>query len=921
MPLAIGTHLGPYEIVAPLGAGGMGEVYRARDTRLKREVAIKVLPETFSQDLDRVARFQREAELLATLNHPNIAAVYGLEHADGRDAIVLELVEGPTLAEMLAAVGRTLSGPPPGAGPKRSGLQVSEALPIARQIAEALEAAHEAGVIHRDLKPANIKVRPDGTVKVLDFGLAKLAESGADLMRSAGGAGPEGPAYTSQSPTLTSPAMMTGVGVILGTAAYMSPEQAKGRSADKRSDVWAFGCVLYEMLTGARAFDGDDMTDVLGAVVRLDPDWSRLPAETPPAIRELLQRCLTKDRRQRIGDIAAALFVLQAPALGTSSSTATGARVAARPRLWRHLAVHAGTLVLGSILTGAVVWLATRPATPRVTRLQITPPAEAALSLDSANRNLAITPDGSRLVYVGANGTTLFVRALDALEPTAIFTGSPRGVFVSPNGQWVGFSENSTLKKVALTGGPPVTLAQMDGALRGATWAPDDTIVFATAVQTGLQRVAAAGGTPTVLTRPDAARGEARHLWPEILPGGRAVLFTIDPLAGDDDTRQVAVLDLQNGTRKVLVRGGTHALFVAGGHLVYGAAGMLRAVAFDPMRLETQGASVPVESQVAIVGPGAVNAVAGGDGTLAFVSGSGAAEPRTLVWVDRQSRETPILAPPRPYQYPRIAPDGSRVALWEDNDVWVWDLARTTLTRVTFGSALENHSVWTPDGRRLIFSSERTGTRNLYVQAADGTGAVERLTESPNPQNVTAISPDGTRLIFNETTSTTGDDVMQLSMDGAHRVTTLVHTPSTERNGVVSPDGRWLAYEANDSGPLEIYVRPYPAVQSGHWQVSTGGGTRPLWAPNSAELFYVAPSGAIMRVGVTRGENWTATSPTLLFKEGYLTGQPGFVGRTYDIAPGGERFLLIKRAESAAAPNIVVVQHFDEELKRLVPGK
>jgi serine/threonine-protein kinase len=614
--------------------------------------------------------------------------------------------------------------------------------------------------------------------------------------------------------------------------------------------------------------------------------------------------------------------------------------------LWRRVAaLTAGALVI-AVVAATAVWFATRsadPLPPRVSRLLLAPSGAAALNINGIDRDLAITPDGSRVVYVGNRGTQLFVRALDALDPVAMFTGAPGGPFISPDGQWIGFVDGTTtLKKMAVTGGPPVTLTTLDGNTRGATWALDDAIIFATNTQaTGLQRVAAAGGPTTVLTRPDRAQGELDHLWPEMLPGGRAVLFTITALTGGVDAAQVAVLDLQTGTRKILVRGGGHAHYVPsglgspkraereGGHLVYAAAGTLRAVAFDLGTLETRGTPVPVVPDVVTTNTGGVDAVVAGDGTLAYVSGSGViGAQRTLVWVDRQGRETPIPAPPRSYLNPRLSPDGKRVGLAvldQESDVWVWDLGRTTLTRATFDPGLDTYPVWTPDGHRLIFSSERSGARNLYWQAADGTGAVERLTESPTTQNATAVSPDGHRLIFTETAPKTGEDVMQLELDGTHRLTPLVQSSFAERNGSISPDGRWLAYEANDSGRLEISVRPFPDVNSGHWQVSTTGGTRPLWARSGQELFYASPAGALMRVGVERASSWAASPPTMLINEGYFTISGGFPGRTYDISSDGQRFLMLKRGgstdQTAVPASLIVVQHWTEELKRLVPIK
>jgi Tol biopolymer transport system component len=875
-------------------------VYQATDTNLKRQVAIKVLPASVAGDADRLVRFQREAEVLAALNHPNIAAIYGLEKTAACTALVMELVEGEDLSAHVA----------------RGPIALADALPIARQIAEALEAAHEQGIIHRDLKPANIKVRPDGTVKVLDFGLAKAQEPASAMSPGA-----------SQSPTITTPAM-TQAGMILGTAAYMSPEQAKGRPADKRSDIWAFGCVLYEMLTGMRPFDGEDVGDTLANVLKIDPDWSAVPPEIAPAIRTLLQSCLTKDRRRRVADISTALFVLEkGSSLAPPAGRVSTAPLSPRP-LWRRVVTSAAWLIAGLIVSGAGVWFAMRPVPSRVSRLLIAPSGATAISINGIDRDLAISPDGSHIVYVGDNRSQLFVRVLDALEPVAIYKGSIRGPFVSPDGQWVGFAdgESSELRRVAMSGGPAVTIARLDGSARGAVWAPDDTILFATSATTGLQRVAV-GGTPEVLTRPDRGQGKADHLWPEMLPGGRAVLFTITAQSGGLDEAKVAVLDLQSGTRKVLVSGGSDAHYVSSGHLVYAATGSLRAVGFDLSRLETRGTPVPVVPQVVTSGSGAADAAVANNGTLVYVSGT--AGQRTLVWVDRQGLETPIPAPPRAYVYPRLAPDGTRLALTvldQENDIWLWDPTRTTLTRLTFDGAGDYQQAWMPDGLRLIFSSERAGARNLFRQAADGTGSVERLTESPNTQNVASVTPDGTRLIFHEESPISGYDLMQVALDGTRRVTPLVQTPFNERNGFVSPDGRWLAYEANESGQYEIHVRPYPEVNTGHWQVSTAGGTRPLWAQSGRELFYLTLSGGMMRVGVQPGQTWTATPSTrLLIKEGYFTVPAGNPGRTYDLSPDGQRFLMIKQGggsdQTATPSSLIVVQHWFEELKRLVPTK
>ncbi|HEV3309250.1 MAG TPA: hypothetical protein VG815_01840, partial [Chloroflexota bacterium] len=577
----------------------------------------------------------------------------------------------------------------------------------------------------------------------------------------------------------------------------------------------------------------------------------------------------------------------------------------------------------------------------------------AAVTAIAADRELAITPDGTHIVYVANNGTQLFVRALDQLEPTPLVgLGTPRGPFLSPDGQWIGFfdesGQTSALKKVAITGGPALTVCRYSGQRQGGTWGEDGTIIFATGdTSSGLWRVSAAGGEPTMLTRPNRGRGETDHLWPEFLPGGRAVLFTITPTTGGIENSQVAVLDLRTGTQKSLVQGGSHAHYVPSGHLVYGAAGTLRAVPFDLSRLMASDTPIPVLAHVVTTITGVANFDVARDGTLVYVPGAAAgtaetvALPRTLVWVDRQGREESISAPRRAYTYPRISPDGKRVALDirdQENDIWIWDRGRETLIRFTFDPGLDTNPVWTPEGDRLVFSSEHAGNRNLFWQSADGTGGVHQLSESPNQQLPTSISRNGT-LVFTEVGGVSS--IMAVAMDKEHRVQPLVHaSPFNARNGEISPDGRWLAYDSTESGQVRIYVQPFPNVNGGRWQV--GVGIWPVWSRNSQELFYMTTPGGdtsntMMRVPVERGATWNAGPPTPLFFAGrYFAGvgaNIGGNGRTFDLSPDGQKFLMIKQSglDQATAlgqgqtrrveEGLIVVQNWSEELKRLVPTK
>jgi len=878
----------------------MGEVYRAKDPKLNRDVALKVLPESFTHDLERVARFRREAQLLASLNHPHIGGIYGLEDAHGITALVLELVEGPTLADRIA------QGPIP----------LDEALPIAKQIAEALEAAHEQGIIHRDLKPANIKVRPDGTVKVLDFGLAKATSPWASL---------DG---VFESPTITTPAM-TEVGVILGTAAYMSPEQAAGTSVDKRSDIWSFGVVLLEMLTGKSVFTGETLSHVLASVLRTEPDWTALPPNTPPSIRRLLRRCIDKDRRRRLDSAAAAGLELD----DARTEPPEEVQPAQAPR--RVAALSIASVLGGALVAVLALWAFTRPVQPAagpLTRFMITPPAALPLrlSLQGAARDFAVAPDGSFLVYRAGNQGQLVVRWLDRLDASPL-AGVTSAVmpFVSPDSHWIGFAEdNLTLKKVAATGGSPITLARLPVWPRGASWVDDATLVIGTT--TGLLRVPAGGGEPTVLTTPDRAHGEEGHVLPSALPGRRAVLFTIG--AAKPENAQVAMLDLQTGHRTTLIRGGRDAQYVASGHLVYLAGRALSAVGFDLSRGAVVGDPVRVIDGMADAPTGALNVAVTQAGTLVFVPArSDTVSLRSLAWVDRQGHETPIPAPSRPYQSARLSPDGTRIAVNirdQENDIWVWNVLRQTLTRLTFDADVDLSPVWTPDGRRIVFASTRTGVYNLYAREVDGAASDMRLTSGANTQLPDSVTSDGAFVIGHEVRPQTRSDLVRFPLNprrdaGASAAEGLVETPSEEWNGEVSPDGRFLAYQSEESGQTEVYVRPYPRVADARWQVSSGGGMAPVWTRNGRELIYLDGAHHLTAVAVDTTESAVRTAmPATLVTTTYATPGPW---RGYDVSADGQRFLVMKdgagRLQDASPPGFVVVQNWFEELRRLVPPK
>ena len=924
--LASGRKLGPYEILAPLGAGGMGEVYRARDTKLGRPVALKVLPETLAKDAERIARFRREAQVLASLNHPNIATIYGLEESNGHCALVMELVEGPTLADKI----RVAQGSPfsPAAlrveEPQRRktgvALQIDEALPIARQIAEGLEYAHERGVIHRDLKPANVKVRPDGTVKILDFGLAKALNTSVEAVSDRHSDVGDQRSPLQDSPTISAAA--TRQGMILGTAAYMSPEQARGKTVDRRCDIWSFGAVLFEMLSGKQAFPGEDVSHTLAAVIMQEPDWSALPDYLPAGLGRLLRRCLVKHPRSRLQAIGDARIVIEEALAGTPDVGAVReppVHPAPTPT-WRRALPWGIAAVLGLALVGTLLWVALRPLTHPTARFVVTLPAGDRLAPVRTQR-LALAPDGSRLVYVAnhGGGTQLFVRAIDRFEATPI-PGTEGAVspFFSPDGQWVGFFADGKLKKVSLSGGVPLSLCSA-AAARGGSWAPDDTIIFALSMTSGLFRVSAAGGVPKPLTVPDRKKGEYAHRWPDILPGGRAVLFTVWT-GGSFDNARIGVLSLETSERRILVEGGTYPRYVPSGHLVYAQGGGLLAVPFGLKRLEVTGPPVSILEGVSM------NPTFGGaefslsdDGSLAYVPGGSRVREGTLLWVDRKGAVLPLPAPPRGYLSPRLSPDGQWLAVAIEGPhlgAWLYDLARGTLTRLT-GSTVVPRSIWTPDGKHVTFLATLSDALNLYWMPADGSGAAERLTTSGNFQVPGSWSPDGHVLAFSEVDPTTGWHIWMLRLEGDRKPRPFLQTASNEYGPMFSPDGRWLAYQSDESGRQEIYVRSFPGP-GGKWQISTEGGAEPVWAPNGRELFY-RNGDKMMTAAVEIKPVFAASTPKLLFEGHYEAGN--FFERDYDVSPDGQRFLMIKASEQEqAATQLNLVLNWSDELRRLVPA-
>jgi serine/threonine protein kinase/Tol biopolymer transport system component len=888
----IGKTLGHYQITGQIGKGGMGEVYQAKDQKLGRDVAIKVLPEEFARDADRVARFQREAKVLASLNHPNIAAIHGLEESDGTKFLVLELVEGETLADRL----------------KRVPIPIEESLKLALQIAEALEAAHEKGIIHRDLKPSNIKVTPEGKVKVLDFGLAKAF------------AGDKEEVNLSNSPTLSDAA--TQQGVILGTAAYMSPEQARGRNVDKRADIWAFGCVLYEMLTGRPAFSGKDVTDILAAVIRSEPEWGTLPANLHWRLREVLERCLKKDIRDRYHDISDVRVEIQKVLTDPSGLLVQQiSTLEPRTKLRMMLPWVAAVFLLGLIIAGVAVWKLKPTETLQVMRFEYELPEGqefSALGMPA----LAVSPDGKQFVYSTTNG--LYIRSVDELTAKLIAgtAGRTQQPFFSPDGKSIGYFSvaDRQLKKIAISGGAPVTLCAVTQLL-GAWWSADNTIVYGQ-LPGDMMKISGNGGTPQPLVKMKAEL----PVFPQILPDGKSVLYTS---AASTSQMRVMVQSPKSGEPKELFAGG-FARYLPTGHIIYRLPdnNNLFAVAFDADKLEVKGGPVPIVEgmrQVAVSDAGTLVYIPGTTST-AIQAG------RTLVWVDRDGKEEPLGAPPDQYIFPRISPDGTRVALTvlgDNNDIWVWDLARKTMTRLTFDKGSDLQPVWTPDSKQVLFYSSREGKfGGIFRKQADGTGEEQKLVAAPDRQLYPwALSSDGRTLVVLDTPDPyTRGDISMLSMEGDHALKPLLNNPDyVEVQPRLSPDGKWLAYVSNESGKSEVYVRPFPEVNKGRWQVSTKGGVSPIWAPNGRELLYFSEDDAsVTTVAVETGQAFSAATPRKLFSRSpYLAGG-NTPGTPWDIHPDGKRFLMMKLTAAPSSAAIVprkinIVLNWFEELKQRVP--
>jgi serine/threonine protein kinase/Tol biopolymer transport system component len=922
MALSPGTKLGPYEILAPLGAGGMGEVYRARDTKLARDVALKIISPEFAHDVQRMARFQREAQVLASLNHTHIASIYGLEESGSVRALVMELVEGPTLAE------RIQQGPIP----------IEEALPTAKQIAEALECAHERGIVHRDLKPANIKLTQDGNVKVLDFGLAK-----ALLDESSSG-------DISNSPTLTM--ATTKAGLILGTAAYMAPEQAKGKSVDRRADIWSFGVVLYEMLTAEQVFGGETVSDALASIIKDTPNWNPLPKATPKPIRDLLQRCLQKDPRQRLQSIGEARITIDEVLSGSAQSAASNevqapVSIRASQQPWQRFLPWAVAAVFGAALVVTLYLLVQSSRHPEVKELQLALKIPVDQQLDMANGPaVAISSDGNLLAYVtrepGTSAGRLFLRELDKSASVLLEgTGLAAAPFFSPDNQWVGFFSDGKLKKVSVHGGAPVTLTGATG-YRGADWGEDGTIIFPNQFTSSLFRVSTNGGLAQPATHLDVARSDITHRWPQFLPGDKAVIFTASADNNFFGRATVDVAPLDTGTPKVLVENAYFGRYLSGGYLAYVSQGTVFVAPFDAKTLSLTGTAIPVlEGVDTDLTNGGVQLAISQNGTAVYSTGIGVNSNLNVSLLDRKGDAVALLKDQPDPSSPRLSPDGKRLAFQKGGGagIWVFDIARGTTTPINLSGVVGGYPIWTPDGRRLTYSHPRTTQKGsgqaIYWQPSDGTGKEEVLTPDPILNAYpSSWSPDGKVLLFERLSSRDGSccEVWSLTVgaDGnSEEPRPFISEQDAGRmsnSGIsigmpmFSPDGHWVAYASQTSASPQVFVVPFPGP-GGKWQISTDGGQEAIWSKTGHELFYLSANKLMGAPYTVDKSTFVPGKPELLFQDRFEARVPF---PSYDVAPDGLHFLFFqfpggKRTDDSEPS--VVVNWLDEVRRQVAAGQ
>jgi hypothetical protein len=902
----IGRRLGSYQVVSLLGAGGMGEVYQARDTKLGRDVAVKVLPAGLIHDADRLTRFQREARMLAALNHPNIATIHGLEQSDSMHYLVMELVPGETLALRIS----------------KGAVPVQEALKVACQLTEALEAAHEKGIVHRDLKPANVKLTPEGRVKVLDFGLAKAFSADGDV-------------DLSQAPTLSEE------GRILGTPAYMSPEQARGKPIDKRSDIWAFGCVLFEMLSGFPTFKGDTISDTIAAILEREPAWDRLPDATPLTVRGLLRRCLEKDPKHRLRDIGDARIELE-DALARPAQDNVPQKPAGMTRR-QAISALAGAAA-GAASTGIFAIGRYRGTTPRnLTQLAIAAP-EGEFFPASFNKRVAISPDGTRIAFntvapstrmiVNTNvpgSDTLYLRSLSELESKRV-KDVPNGAaaFFSPDGRWMGFLvANNTapaMRRLALSGGAPMNICAADD-FSGATWAEGDMIYFIAEVPGGIMAVPAAGGEPKEIVQIDFAKGERLHKFPCALPGGKAVLVTVSATdTATFDEARIAVFSPATRQKKVLAEGGTHPRYSPSGHLLYAHDGKILAVRFDPARLEVQGQPFTVLDGVLMSrNSGLANFDVSASGDLAYISGICEGGARTLVWVDRSGKTEALPVAAKSYLHPRLSPDDRRLAIeveGPNHDLYVYDFDRGVLANIT-NDGISHWPVWSPDGNQIAYRSGPMAKWRLWRVPVDRSRPPQQLSATGFSQSAESWSPDGRVIVYTAAGPGVAPSIMTMRLDGNHQPEAFGSEKAPEGSPKFSPDGRWLAYCSNESGRPQVYVQEFPGPGP-KIQISNDGGTDPVWKRKGGELFYRS-GDSMIAVEVSTAPTFRPGRPQELWKGQYSHGMssscgpPGATSSNYDVTADGRRFLMIKDDDQdrATSKQIVAVLGWADEVRRL----